>query len=129
MARAIALPFNRDEGPVSGRDDASLSGSVNLEGFVTGVADLLPPGEEDTRPWDNIFPTKIRDLLLFFTQDLAGRYGALFLSSWYSSKIVSTNSRVIITPARLQRSTMSCRRTLGSVMSSSNVAILCRLVA
>ena len=123
------MPFHCEKHTVGDRADLPPFRASNEQGLIALLASLVLPGEGEARQGRDISPKEVRSLPLLFPEELVDRYGALFLSSSYSSKITSTNSRVIITPARLQRSSMSFRLAFGSLMSSSNVAIFCRLLA
>ena len=123
------MPFHCEKRTVGDRVNLPSFRAPDEQGLIALLASLVLPGEGEARQGRDTSPIEACSLPLLFPEELVDGYRALFLSSSYSSKIASTNSRVIITPVRLQRSTMSFPLAFGSLMSSSNVAIFCRLLA
>jgi hypothetical protein len=99
VLRTVALPFNGHKPPVDRGNNFPPSGEQNLERFAALPASVILPGEG--KPWNGqgSFRAKGCRLLSLLKQEFANRYGALFLSRSYFSKIASTSSREIDTPA------------------------------
>ena len=116
MLRAVALPFDSEKRAIGDRLNLPFPSfrASDEQRFGALFANLLLPGEGEARQGRDVCSQEVCSLPLLLPEQAVDRYGALFLSSSYSSKIVSTNSCVIITPARRQRSTMSSRQTFGS---------------
>ena len=129
MSRTVAVPFDCEKRTVGDRAKLPSFRASEEERSTALLASFVLPGEGEARQGRDTSSIEACRLPLLFREELVDGYRALFLSSSYSSKIASTNSRVIITPVRLQRSAMSFRLAFGSLMSSSNVAIFCRLLA
>ena len=115
MSRAVALPFDGEKRAIGDRLNLSFPSfrASDEQRFGALFASLLLPGEGEARQGRDVPPKEACSLPLLLPEQAVDRYGALFLSSSYSSKIVSTNSWVIITPDRRQRSTMSSRPIFG----------------
>jgi len=104
MSRAVALPFDGQERAIGDRLNLPLpplraSSEQRLAALLAG---LLLPGEGEAGQRRNVCSEETFGLLLLLLDQQIDRYGALFLSSSYSSKMTSTNSCVIITPDRRQ---------------------------
>lgn len=102
MGWAVSLPFDGNEVPVGERNDPTLPGEPKTKSAAAGWANRVTvrPVEVEPRYWKYTFPRDRSGLLLLLLQNVAGGYGALFLSRSYLSKIASTTAREIGTPIR-----------------------------
>lgn len=128
MVRTVALPLDGYKSSVGCRKNFARSCEANLQRLAARLATFLVPGERKPRDGQSSVAAQRDGPRLLLRQDFVNRYRALFLSRSCISKILSTNSREIATPLLWQRSTICCLSATGSLISSSNVAMICRLV-
>ena len=94
----IPLSLNGNEASIGDRKNGSLACKSNLEWLAALVAAFVFPAERELYLGQVTFLTECRSLLSLLAQSFVNRYGALFLSRSYRSKIASTTSREIGTP-------------------------------